>query len=111
MSMDPCFIPDGSDPKNLLGHLGERLGHVGEVPDLLQTICELIVLQYQMQVIPMRDAVYCQPMNTVLVQFDDDSAVKGMPAKFRGDMMVMEPSPLSWTKRQSRRKKYRTFDF
>lgn len=29
------IIPDGSDLKNLLGHLGERLGHVGEVPDLL----------------------------------------------------------------------------
>lgn len=29
------IILDGSDMKNLLGHLGERLGHIGEVPDLL----------------------------------------------------------------------------
>lgn len=67
--------PDGSNLKNLLGYLGERLGHVGEVPDLLQTICELLLLQYQTQVIPMRDAFYCQPLNTVLMQFDDDSVV------------------------------------
>lgn len=50
------IIPDGYVLKNLSGHLGERLGHVGEVPDLLQTICELLVLQYQMQVISARDA-------------------------------------------------------
>lgn len=105
------IIPDGPYLKNLWGHLGERLGHVGKAPDLLQTICGLLLLQYRKQLNPMQDALYCQPMNTVLVQFDDDSVVKGMPAKFRGDMMVMEPSPLSWTKRQSRRKKYRTFDF
>ena len=29
------ILPDGSALKNLLGHLGERLGHIGEVPDLL----------------------------------------------------------------------------
>lgn len=29
------IIPEGSDLKNLLGHLEERLGHVGEVSDLL----------------------------------------------------------------------------
>lgn len=29
------IIPDGPDLKNLLGHLVERLGHVGEVSDLL----------------------------------------------------------------------------
>lgn len=28
-----------SSLKNLLGHLGERLGHVGEVPDSHETIC------------------------------------------------------------------------
>lgn len=70
------IIHDGSDLKNLLGHLGERLGHVGEVLDLLQTICELLVLQYQMQVILMLNALYFQPMNTVLVQSDDDSVTK-----------------------------------
>lgn len=70
------FLPDGPDLKNLLRHLGERLGHVGEVSDLLQTICKLMVLQYQMQVISKRNALYCQPMNTVLVQSDDDSVAK-----------------------------------
>lgn len=29
-----------------------------------------------MQVIPMRNALYCQPMNTVLVQSDDDGVAK-----------------------------------
>lgn len=61
------IIHDGSDLKNLLGHLGKRLGHVGEVLDLLQTICEMLVLQYQMQVISMRDALCCQQMNAFLV--------------------------------------------
>lgn len=28
-----------SSLKNKLGHLGERLGHVGEVPDSHETIC------------------------------------------------------------------------
>ena len=32
------IILDGSDMKNLLGHLGERLGHIGEVPDLEKTM-------------------------------------------------------------------------
>lgn len=48
MSRNSCYIPDGSDLKNLLGHLGERLGHVGEASDLLQTIYEMPLLQYQM---------------------------------------------------------------
>lgn len=30
--------------------VGESVGHVGEVPDLMKTICILPMLQYQMQV-------------------------------------------------------------
>lgn len=98
------IIPDGPYLKNLWGHLGERLGHVGKAPDLLQTICGLLLLQYQKQLNPMQDALYCQPMNTVLVQFDDDGIAKDAVI-FRGGMLVMELCPLSWSKRVSQRKK------
>lgn len=36
--------------KNLLGHVGERLGNVGEASDLMQTICILLMLQYRTQI-------------------------------------------------------------
>lgn len=61
------IIPEGSDLKNLLGHLGERLGYVGEVPDLLKTIRLLPMLQYQTQFNQMRNAGYLQTLNTALV--------------------------------------------
>lgn len=41
--------------KNLLGHVGESVGHVGEVSDLVKTICILPMLQYQMQVNQMQN--------------------------------------------------------
>lgn len=41
--------------KNLLGHVGESVGHVGEAPDLVKTICILPMLQYQTQVNQMQD--------------------------------------------------------
>lgn len=66
----------GSRMKNLLGHIEERLGHVGEVSDLLKTICILPMLQYQPQVNQMRDAKHWQLLNTVLVQSDDDGVAK-----------------------------------
>ena len=44
--------------KNLLGHVGESVGHVGEVPDLVKTICILPMLQYQTQVTTICDAGY-----------------------------------------------------
>lgn len=98
------IAPDGSDMKNLLGHVGERLGHIGEVSDMLQTIRLLPMLQYQTQVNQMRDAWYWQSLNTVLVQFDDDGIAKDAVI-FRGGMLVMELCPLSWSKRVSQRKK------
>lgn len=99
------IAPDGSDMKNLLGHVGERLGHVGEVSDLLQTICILPMLQYQTQVNQMRDAWYWQSLNTVLVQSYDDGVAKDAASKFRGGILIMELYPLSWSKRVSQRKK------
>lgn len=62
--------------KNLLGHVGERLGHVGEVTDLSQTIRLLLMLQYRTQVNQMRDAWYWRSLNTVLAQSDDDGVAK-----------------------------------
>ena len=62
--------------KNLLGHIEERLGHVGEVPDLPQTIRLLLMLQYQTQVNQMWDAWCWQPLNTVLVQTDEGGVAK-----------------------------------
>lgn len=44
--------------KKLLGHIGESVGHVGEVPDLVKTICILPMLQYQTQVTTICDAGY-----------------------------------------------------
>lgn len=99
------IAPDGSDMKNLLRHVGERLGHIGEVSDLLQTICILPMLQYQTQVNQMRDAWYWQSLNTVLVQSDDDGVAKDAASKFRGGILIMELYPLSWSKRVSQRKK------
>lgn len=106
------IAPDGSDMKNLLGHVGERLGHVGEVADLPQTIRLLPMLQYQTQVNQLRYAWYWQSLNTVLVQSDDDGVAKDTVVEIQrrdadnGVVLVVTVKKGVPTK-----KNYRTFEF
>ena len=106
------ITPDGSDMKNLLGHVGERLGHVGEVSDLLQTIRLLPMLQYQPQVNQMRDAWYWQPLNTVLVQSVDGGVAKDAIIEIQrwNDNNGVVPV-ITVKKGVSTKKNYRTFEF
>lgn len=98
--------------KILSGHVEERLGHVGEVPDLLQTICQLLMLQYQTQVIPMRDAFYCQQSNTVLVQCYDYGVAKDTAVETQMRYDDNGAVPVIMVKKAvPPKKKYQTFEF
>ena len=105
------ITPDGSDMKNLLGHVGERLGHVGEVSDLLKTIRSLLMLQYQTQVNQMRDAWNWQPLNAVLVQSGDDGVAKDAVIEIQRRDDDNGFVPIIMDKKAVSPKKYRTFDF
>ena len=76
---------EGSDMKNLSGH-------IGETPDLLETISILTMLQYQTQANQMRDIWYRPPLNTALVQSDDGGiakdAIVGIPRRDADNRVV-----------------------